>query len=60
MDYFMTYIRLCPMRARNESRKLDEVFLELVHKIRMTDIDFLNLVVEDPFFNRMTNITDIL
>ncbi len=60
MDYFMAYIRLCPMKARNISRKLDEVFLELVHKVRVTDSDFLNLVVEDPFFNRMTNITDVL
>ena len=60
LDYFMTYIRLCPEKERGINRKLDETFLGLLHKVRITDEDFLNLVVEDPFFNRMTNITDVL
>lgn len=59
-DYFKTYIRLCPEAQQNVNRKLDEVFLELVHKISLSDLDFLELVVEDPFFNRMTNIAEIL
>ncbi len=60
MDYFKTYINLCPKTERIINRKLDEVFLKLIHEIKITDSDFLNLVVEDPFFNRMTNITDVL
>lgn len=59
-DYFKTYLRLCPEGERSINRKLDEVFLGLVHKLRITDGDFLDLVVEDPFFNRMTDITDVL
>lgn len=60
LNYFKTYIKLCPKTARTVNRKLDEVFLGLIHKVRITDLDFLGLVVEDPFFNRMTDITDML
>lgn len=60
LDYFKTYIRLCPEVERAENKKLDEVFLELIHKIKITDPDFLNLVVEDSFFNRMTKISDVI
>ncbi len=60
LDYFKEYVRLCPPNERVINRKLDEVFLGLIHKFRITDRDFLNLVVEDTFFNRMTNITDVL
>lgn len=59
-DYFKTYIKLCPETERTENKKLDEVFLELLHKIKITDLDFLNLVVEDSFFNRTTKITDVI
>lgn len=59
-DYFKTYLRLCPEGERSVNRRLDEVFLGLVHKLRITDGDFFDLVVEDPFFNRMTDITDVL
>lgn len=60
MDYFRTYMELCPESERLESRKLDEIILKLVHEIQITDADFLNLIVEDPFFNRMTNVVDVL
>ncbi|MDE5696549.1 MAG: hypothetical protein K2I96_03915 [Lachnospiraceae bacterium] len=59
-DYFKTYIRLCPEVERAENKKLDEVFLELIHKIKIMDSDFLDLVVEDSFFNRMTRIADVI
>lgn len=60
LDYFKTYIRICPEAERVGNKKLDEVFLELIHKIKITDPDFLNLVVEDSFFNRMTKISDMI
>lgn len=60
LDYFKTYIRICPEAERAGNKKLDEVFLELIHKIKITDPDFLNLVVEDSFFNRMTKIADMI
>ena len=42
------------------NKKLDEAFLVLIHNMEIKDKDFLSLMVEDPFFNRMTNITDVL
>ena len=59
-DYFKSYIRLCPEAERTENKKLDEVFLELIHKVKITNVDFMKLVVEDSFFNRMTNIADMI
>lgn len=59
-DYFKTYLSLCPQKERTQNKKLGEAFLKLVHGITITDKAFLDLVVEDPFFNRMTNITDVL
>ncbi len=58
--YFREYLKLCPISARKINKKLDELLLSLVHGIEITDLDFLNLKVEDPFFNRMTEITDML
>lgn len=59
-DSFQTYISLCPEPERRENKRLDEIFLELIHKIKISDSDFLNLVVEDSFFNRMTKIADVI
>lgn len=55
--YFREYLKLCPISARRVNKKLDEIFLTLVHGLEITDRDFLNLKVEDPFFNRMTDMT---
>ena len=60
LEYFRTYISLCPKDELIVNKKLDEVFLALIHGIQIKDRDFLNMVIEDPFFNRMTNITDVL
>ncbi len=59
-DYFANYIAICPEEHRMVNRELDNIFLGLIHKFKFTNKDFLQLVVEDPFFNRMTNIDDIL
>lgn len=59
-DYFKIYLRLCSKAERKINKKLDEIFLNLIHTFKITDMDFLNLVVEDSFFNRMTKMTDIL
>ena len=41
-------------------KKLDERFLAFIHGVTIQNKDFLNLTVEDPFFNRMTDITDLV
>ncbi len=59
-DYLRTYKAICPQQAVTINKKLDEILLSLIHKIVILDQDFLNLQVEDPFFNRMTDITDLI
>lgn len=58
--YFREYLQICPISARKINKRLDEIFLALIHRMEITDPDFLNLKVEDPFFNRMTDMMDML
>lgn len=58
--YFKEYLNLCPISARRNNKKLDEIFLSLIYKVEIADDDFLNLKVEDPFFNRMSDMKDML
>jgi len=59
-EYFRTYLKLCPKEERETDKQEDEIFLSLIHKICILDQDFLNLTVEDPFFNRRTAVTDLI
>jgi len=58
--YFEDYTEILPEEAREGNKKLDEIFLSLIHKIRIRDEDFLALTVEDPFFGRTTGIKDLV
>ena len=59
-EYFVTFLKLCPDVSNVENKKLDELLLGLIHKLGVTERTFLDLKVEDPFFNRNTEITDLL
>lgn len=59
-EYFREYLKLCPISARKINKKQDEIFLSMIHKIEVRDADFLSLKVEDSFFNRMTDMADML
>ncbi len=59
-EYFETYLKICPESMMGINKRLDETFLSLIHKIRILEEDFLGLKVEDPFFNRTTNLVDLL
>ncbi len=60
LEYVDTYLSICPESERRINKKLDEIILMLIHKVEILDRDFLDLTVEEPFFNRMTAITDVL
>lgn len=60
IEYVDKYLRLCPREKIKSNKKLDEIFLTLIHNIEIRDKDFLEFIVEDPFFNRMTDIKDVL
>ena len=59
-EYFEEYMKLVPEEARSENKNLDEKMLAMVNRILIKDEDFMALHVEDPFFGRMTNITDVI
>ena len=62
-DYFHRYLELLPSRygnVRSQSKKLDEVFLGLIANLKIEDDDFMSLVVEDSFFNRMTGMAELI
>ena len=59
-EYFREYLKLCPISARRTDKKLDEIFLSMIHRMEVRDDDFLALKVEDPFYNRMTDMEDLL
>ena len=60
IGYVDKFLRLCPREKIKSNKKIDEIFLSLIHNIEIRDKDFLELIVEDPFFNRMTDIRDVL
>lgn len=60
IDYFRTYLKICPQNEYIINKKLDEIFLMLIHHIQVLDKGFMELRVEDPFFNRATDIIDLI
>lgn len=60
IDYFRTYIRICPEKEREIDKKLDEALLSLIHHVLVSEKEFLNLKVEDPFFNRTTDMGELI
>ena len=60
IDYFNIYLKLCPSEERKVDKAIDEIFLKMIHGITALDENFFGLNVEDPFFNRMTRIIDVL
>ena len=60
LDYFTSYMKYCPMSKCEINKEMDEIFLKMVNEIKIGDRAFLKMVVEDPFFHRMTQIKDIL
>lgn len=59
-SYFHTYLRVCPASERCVNKRLDELFLAMVHGIEIKDKNFAEMKVEDPFFNRSTRMRDLL
>lgn len=60
LDFFEKYFTILPEAGMTINKKLDENILSMIHKLKIGDEDFLSLVVEDPFFNRMTEVKDLV
>ncbi|MCI8640126.1 MAG: hypothetical protein HFG41_13565 [Coprococcus sp.] len=59
-EYFKNYLRFCPMPERQVNKNLDEILLSMALNVSITDASFLELKAEDSFFNRTTDITELL
>lgn len=59
-EYVRTYLNLCPEQNVSGNKQLGERILALIHNVDIRDDDFLHLNVEDTFFNRITNISNLL
>lgn len=60
IEYAREYLTIVPSGSRGINKQIDEAILDLITKVRIGNDEFLKLTVEDPFFNRMTGVTDIL
>jgi len=60
LEYVDDYMRLVPKARREINKALDEKLLSLIKIVKVDDEDFNNLTVEDPFFGRMTALSDVL
>lgn len=59
-DFFEDYIELLPRNAWTPCKQLDESLLTLINQVEICDKGFMSLKVEDPFFGRMTDISDVI
>ena len=59
-DYFEMFRKLDPEWESLDERSLGSLILSLVHKIEIQDRDFLSLTVDDPFFHRVSNVSDLV
>ena len=60
LDYFRDYVSMLPASHRQINKPYDETVLALVSRLSLKDADFLSLTIEDPFFNRMTPLEDVI
>jgi hypothetical protein len=60
LDYFYDYISIVTEEERQINKKLDERILSMINKVKILDENFMSLKVEDPFFGRTTDISDLI
>ncbi len=59
-DYFKTLLDIQNGLGHQIDKQLDEVFLSLIHKLKITDETFLGLKNDNALMNRSTTIGDLL
>lgn len=60
LDYFVQYIKLCPINLHIENKKLTCDILKLINKIQVDENMFMKLRLEDNFYNRITEMKELL
>lgn len=61
-DFYKSFIRILGAEDcyKGINKSLDEKMLSLIKRININDEGFNALIVEDPFFGRMTKIVDVI
>jgi hypothetical protein len=59
-EYFDDFLTESNDGTIEGNKQADEFFLEMIHHVQILSDDFLDMMIEDSFFNRMTKITDVL
>jgi hypothetical protein len=59
-EYFDDFLTESNHGTIEGNKQADEFFLEMIHHVQILSDDFLDMMIEDSFFNRMTKITDVL
>ena len=60
INYFKDYLKLVNDDERRINKEFDDICLRMIRNVEIRNSDFLALQVEDMFFNRMTDITDLI
>lgn len=60
LEYVRDYLTICPDYRRIINKSLDESLLKLLHCFKLNNLRFTDLKIEDPFFNRVTNMQDVI
>lgn len=60
LEYFDTYLRICPKERRRVDKALDDAFLALMRRISMEDRVFLSLARDDPMGNHNETAAELL
>lgn len=60
LEYFQTFLALNPEWEQSEEKELGSSILSLLHEIEIWNKDFLALKVDDPFFHRVSDVSDLL
>ena len=60
IEYEKRYLDICPAFGRTINKSLDEGLMKLLHYFQIKDTEFTKLIIEDPFFNRSTNMEDVI
>ena len=58
--YFQKFLEICPKGKYEVNKKQDELFFKMIYHLQINNLNFKEFQMEDAFFNRMTNITDLL
>lgn len=59
-QYFEDFLKICPKSKFEIQKEQDELFFKMMYHFKIAELDFQKIQIEDAFFNRIINISDLL